>query len=525
MERSSERRSVQDRDVALNEGDGDGEGLYEGDGVHEKMQEILAVVKLLRSEITAMQDMQNSFNNSLAEVLSYCRTIVLSSSQSPTKDGALLDDKIAQELIPVNSVFSNEYVAAAICSSIPQFLFKQTREIDLQFDTEGPHRSLLVLLFSSLPNEKRTAKSTETGRLHSDLKSLIAKVLVVNCAARSPTISHRSMARETGSCTMDIENSDVDTIRSGPSQPSSSNVLVQAAWMKDGYIRPEIYDEVRRELDGIDVTVEKAAGRLKKRKLAPDAELKDQISRAVLKSIYQKIHAFFRTGRDQAKRMFFQQLGFISCDETHAHVEFMKHSALGNISEIEQTYPLPSTAKSPGDDEKNTALASKLQETRKEMLVRIEFNVNVQFGDRTESKIMVRRISLFSCALNFCIAFTQSANAAKLLRSSPDALRMVYIIALAFRNLIMQFKELRHVRDEPEFKKLWDQSLTRWTQIMPGVSVREKILRDCILSMTSEKYSELNMDAERDHGAGHSSSDDEEGDNVKLSVQDIEVRV
>jgi hypothetical protein len=139
-------------------------------------------------------------------------------------------------------------------------------------------------------------------------------------AARSPTISHRSMARETGSCTMDIENSDVDKIRSGPSQPSSSNVLVQAVWMKDGYIRPEIYDKLRRELDGIDVTVEKAAGRLKKRKLAPDAELKDQISRAVLKSIYKKIHAFFRTGRDRAKRMFFKQLDFISCDETHAHV-------------------------------------------------------------------------------------------------------------------------------------------------------------------------------------------------------------
>jgi hypothetical protein len=57
------------------------------------------------------------------------------------------------------------------------------------------------------------------------------------------------------------------------------------------------------------------------------------------------------------------------------------------------------------------------------------------------------------------------------------------------------------------------------------VSVREKILRDFILSMHIEKYAELNMGTERDHGVGHSSRDDKERYNVKRSVQDIEVRV
>jgi hypothetical protein len=78
---------------------------------------------------------------------------------------------------------------------------------------------------------------------------------------------------------------------------------------------------VRRELDGFDSTAEKGAGRLKRRKLATESEFKDQVFRALVKTIYQKIHGFSRTGRDQAKRLFFQQIGFITCDETRLKVE------------------------------------------------------------------------------------------------------------------------------------------------------------------------------------------------------------
>jgi hypothetical protein len=59
------------------------------------------------------------------------------------------------------------------------------------------------------------------------------------------------------------------------------------------YDRPEIYEEVRRELDGLDSTPEKVAGRLKRMKLAPESEFKDQVSRALVKTIYQKVHSFF----------------------------------------------------------------------------------------------------------------------------------------------------------------------------------------------------------------------------------------
>jgi hypothetical protein len=39
-------------------------------------------------------------------VLSYSKSLVLASGSSPAKEGALLDEKIAQQLLPVNSVFT-----------------------------------------------------------------------------------------------------------------------------------------------------------------------------------------------------------------------------------------------------------------------------------------------------------------------------------------------------------------------------------------------------------------------------------
>ena len=224
---------------------------------------------------------------------------------------------------------------------------------------------------------------------------------------------------------MDFGYSANETVRSSQSQPISSDVRVWAEWMKSGYVRPEIYEEVRRELDGFDSTAGKVAGRFKKRKLAPESEFKDQVSRALVKTIYQKIHGFFRSGRDQAKRLFFQQIGFITCDETQAKVEIEGNCTLDTIMDVDRTHPLSAACKSPNDDEKNAVQIENFECERKEMHIRIEYKVSVTVGDEVESRILVRKISIFNCALNFCIAFTQSPNAAKFLRSSPDSLRMV----------------------------------------------------------------------------------------------------
>jgi hypothetical protein len=115
---------------------------------------------------------------------------------------------------------------------------------------------------------------------------------------------------------------------------------------------------VRRELDGFDSTAEKVAGRLKSRKLALESELKEQVSRAHVKTIYQKIHGFFQIGRDRGKWLFFQRIGFITCDETPVKVEIEDSSTLSVITDVDQTHPLSAAIKSPDGDEENAVLIS-----------------------------------------------------------------------------------------------------------------------------------------------------------------------
>jgi hypothetical protein len=76
--------------------------------------------------------------------------------------------------------------------------------------------------------------------------------------------------------------------------------------MKRGYVRDEIFEECRREIDGANGSESELPQeiRAKKRKLQAEVELRDNISRSILKHIYQKMHTFFRKGRDAAKKQF-----------------------------------------------------------------------------------------------------------------------------------------------------------------------------------------------------------------------------
>ena len=102
---------------------------------------------------------------------------------------------------------------------------------------------------------------------------------------------------------------------------------------------------------------------------------------------------------------------------------------------------------------------------------------------------------------------------------------MVYLVAVAFRNLVMEYEELRPVRHDSEFGRKWKDLISRWRLLIPGNAVRNRILRDCIIYMNYEKYQELNIDFEKERGAGHSSSDEEDLNKVERDVQDIELRV
>jgi hypothetical protein len=75
--------------------------------------------------------------------------------------------------------------------------------------------------------------------------------------------------------------------------------------MKSGYVRPELYKEVHKELDGNDTTTERSKRRSKKRRLDAELEFRDNASRALLKSVYQIMNTFFRQARFNAKKVFF----------------------------------------------------------------------------------------------------------------------------------------------------------------------------------------------------------------------------
>jgi hypothetical protein len=138
---------------------------------------------------------------------------------------------------------------------------------------------------------------------------------------------------------------------------------------------------------------------------------------------------------------------------TQVKVEMGNSSTLSVITDVDQAHPLTAASKSPDDDEKNAVLISNVERERKEMHITIEYNVSVTVEDKVETMCLVRKISIFNCALNFCIALTQSPNAAKFLRISPDSLRMVYLVAVAFCNFVVEYEEIRPVRHESEFGK------------------------------------------------------------------------
>jgi hypothetical protein len=90
---------------------------------------------------------------------------------------------------------------------------------------------------------------------------------------------------------------------------------------------------------------------------------------------------------------------------------------------------------------------------------------------------LVKRINLIRVALDFCIAFTLAASPTKLLRGSPDSLRMVYVVALSFHELVAKYEDLRLVSNHPEFKDVWNALIKRWKELVPKEDARDKELK------------------------------------------------
>jgi hypothetical protein len=463
-----------------------------GSDVQGDVQNESSVMEAVIARLADLQRDLDDVKKSLGHLKSCMECIVLSSgATSVAKDLQSLDARIVHLLMPVNNVFSAEYVAGAVHSGLPSFMLQHSKGRALKDDTELPERMLSALMFSSLPTEKRSTTCTPAGRLHSDLKLLVAKLLVYNSRSRAKAITQYTGNSRAIPSVDDALCSQSETAGSGLSEQSPN---IQAEWMAPGYIRSDIYEEVRKEIDGPCVNVSEA--RPKKRKLSHEAELKEQVSKALVKAIYPKIHAFLRTGRDQARKLFLQQLGYVFRPEAEATINFETDETGGfqdiaSIQEIPQTFPRSSSE--PADDAENQRMFQNIVASYNDLLVIIEYSVSViaKTGDNTRRRVR-KEINILACALNFCVCYTQCSSTSNFFRVSTETLRMVYVIALAFRGMLVQYQDAREScsrrGNTSECQKEMRALLKNWESYMPGDVVTDRILHDGILWMTPLQY-------------------------------------
>jgi hypothetical protein len=105
--------------------------------------------------------------------------------------------------------------------------------------------------------------------------------------------AYRYMEFDRWNISFSVDYAQSDAVRSENSVPSPSGAAVQAEWMESGYIRPEIHQGVRHELDGNGDITDKTSVRTKKRRLDPESDFRDHLSRTVLKKSYPLISISF----------------------------------------------------------------------------------------------------------------------------------------------------------------------------------------------------------------------------------------
>jgi hypothetical protein len=471
-----------------------------GFAVQGDVQSEVSAIETVIARLATLQKDMDDVKKSIVHLKSCMDCIVLSSGATNiAKDVQSIDSRVMHLLLPVNNVFNTEYVAVAVNSALPSFILQHVKGRALKDVTGIPERLLAALMFSTLPTEKRLTICTPAGRLHSDLKLLVARLLVLNSRSRAKEITKCPRNSQAVSSVDDERCSQSDIAGSGHAEQSP---IIQVEWMAPGYVRPEIYEEVRIEIDGpCGLGTET---RSKRRKLSHEAELKENVGKALIKALYPKIHTFLRTARDQARKVFVKQLGYVFRPEAEASIMFLPEEIstsqeIADIHEIPQTYPRSSSETA--DDAENLRMFENIGTSSQDMHVRFEYSVSVidKTGNRDQKRVR-KCVNIFACALNFCIGFTQCSNPSHFFRISKESLRMVYVIALAFRSMLVQYQDLREScsrrGDTLECQKEMRALHKTWENIMPGDVVTDRILRDGILWMTPLQYEERHPVAE-----------------------------
>jgi hypothetical protein len=105
---------------------------------------------------------------------------------------------------------------------------------------------------------------------------------------------------------------------------------------------------------------------------------------------------------------------------------------------------------------------------------------------------MVEPKHLLALVLTYCVALTHSATTKKFLRSCQYSLRMVYIVAVAFRDLVQQYGAVQYRLDHDNLATVvaWKKVTDAWLRVLPGDNVCTRIVNRDILN-TKEKYNKI----------------------------------
>jgi hypothetical protein len=101
------------------------------DGKVKNITKVVNGVKAVVSAIPYIQDDIQQIKKTLAELVSYIKSIIMASGSSAAKGGQLLDEKVSKHVPPVSTVVTAEYVGLAASSTIHKFLHTQALLVDI----------------------------------------------------------------------------------------------------------------------------------------------------------------------------------------------------------------------------------------------------------------------------------------------------------------------------------------------------------------------------------------------------------
>lgn len=481
----------------------------------DDVREISATQTVIQNDLALIRKDIDALSTSSESILSYCQSLFLSTAPPSAGD----DERIRQQLLPVGSIFSTPYITAVVASTLPQYTFEVVRRHGVVLDNDVVQLVLATIV--RLDTERIASEATAH---NAEMKSIIVKLLVVHCAAQAPVMARipsaeRSEQRRASASSVSTPGESIQQ------DGTTSQDEPRLDWMKAGFISAEMFDVVQRELDVADAGGEAGARRQKKRKT--EADYKVRVSKAVLKQVYVLLHKFFRTGRDTARRSLFEALGFITSKDARATVTFaFLNRPLSDITDIALMHPHTSTSESVEDDTRNANILRKALDERNEFHVIIKYTVTVTDGStKTTVENMVQPKNLLALALTYCVALTHSTTTRKFLRSCPYSLRMVYIVALAFRDLVQQYEavQYRQDRENPATVAAWKKMTDAWLRVLPGDTVCTRIVNREILNITKERFDEMTATRENTATEDRFPASPAE-DEVQRSVMGFQVR-